>query len=66
VNLVGQIASTEPPSSLSASVSVHRYGKTPRPGRKLGHVTAVADSVDKAVASALHAATELQIGDEKL
>lgn len=65
VNLVGQIASTEPPSSLSASVSVHRYGKTPRPGRKLGHVTAVADSVDKAVASALHAATELQIGDEK-
>ncbi|MCU1481040.1 MAG: 5-(carboxyamino)imidazole ribonucleotide synthase [Subtercola sp.] len=30
-------------------VKVHNYGKEPRPGRKVGHVTAVSDDLDDAV-----------------
>jgi 5-(carboxyamino)imidazole ribonucleotide synthase len=31
------------------SVKIHLYGKmTPRPGRKMGHLTALADTPDKA------------------
>ena len=37
-------------------VSLHLYGKSaPRPGRKMGHLTAVAATVDEARAAALHA-----------
>jgi phosphoribosylaminoimidazole carboxylase (NCAIR synthetase) len=36
------------------------YGKTPRPGRKLGHVTAIADTTDQAIERALDAAKELE------
>ena len=33
-------------------VKLHLYGKTePRPGRKMGHLTALADTVDEAVES---------------
>ncbi len=31
------------------TVKVHTYGKAPRPGRKVGHVTAVSDDLDDAV-----------------
>lgn len=47
---------------LPGDVAVHLYGKTPRPGRKLGHVTAIAPSVDLAMARALRAARELESG----
>lgn len=37
-------------------VSLHLYGKSdPRPGRKMGHLTAVAATVDEAVASVIRA-----------
>jgi 5-(carboxyamino)imidazole ribonucleotide synthase len=51
-NLVGTIPS---PSELSAipDAKIHLYGKTPRAGRKLGHITLLnpAESTEKLVAS---------------
>jgi 5-(carboxyamino)imidazole ribonucleotide synthase len=38
---------------------VHLYGKTPRPGRKIGHVTVVADDVGSARSLAALAADVL-------
>jgi 5-(carboxyamino)imidazole ribonucleotide synthase len=46
LNLIG----TEPPLAELLSVPgarVHRYGKSPRPGRKLGHVTVVGATPDE-------------------
>jgi len=40
-------------------VHVHLYGKSIRPGRKLGHVTVVADDLDDALVRAHHAADYL-------
>ena len=39
------------PEALSAhpSVKIHNYGKDPRPGRKVGHVTASGDELDDVV-----------------
>ncbi len=37
-------------------MKVHGYGKEPRPGRKVGHVTAVGDELDDAVFRARAAA----------
>jgi len=47
VNLVGEAPSV---SQLAADpeLRIHLYGKAPRPGRKLGHVTMVAPSADAA------------------
>lgn len=44
VNLIGEI-----PDSVRALTfgELHDYGKIPRPGRKLGHVTVVAESADQ-------------------
>lgn len=45
VNLIGQI----PPAArkaLQEGVTLHDYGKEPRPGRKLGHLTVVAESAE--------------------
>ncbi|UIP58015.1 N5-carboxyaminoimidazole ribonucleotide synthase [Agromyces marinus] len=42
------------------TVKVHNYGKSPRPGRKVGHVTAVGDDLDEAVYEARAAAAGLQ------
>ena len=40
-------------------MKLHLYGKTePRPGRKMGHITALADTVDEALEKAI-AAREL-------
>ena len=46
VNLIGTM-----PTGLDAAVErgycLHDYGKAPRPGRKLAHITAVAESMDR-------------------
>ncbi len=41
--------------------SVHLYGKEPRPGRKLGHVTALGESAREALRNAEQAAALLQL-----
>jgi 5-(carboxyamino)imidazole ribonucleotide synthase len=41
---------------------VHTYGKTARAGRKMGHVTVVADSAEHALAEARGAAAVLLRG----
>jgi 5-(carboxyamino)imidazole ribonucleotide synthase len=43
-------------------VKVHLYGKQPRPGRKLGHVTALGDDLAAARAAANRAAAWLRDG----
>jgi 5-(carboxyamino)imidazole ribonucleotide synthase len=43
-------------------VKVHLYGKQPRPGRKLAHVTALGDDLDAVRASAARAAAWLRDG----
>jgi 5-(carboxyamino)imidazole ribonucleotide synthase len=52
------------PGDLAAALAeptakVHLYGKAPRPGRKLGHVTVVGDDADDVVARAWRAAGAL-------
>jgi 5-(carboxyamino)imidazole ribonucleotide synthase len=59
-NIVGQTRGEPQDHSFSPDISVHMYGKTPRPGRKLGHVTAIADTTDQAIKRALDAANELE------
>ena len=44
---------------LYPAAKVHSYGKAPRPGRKLGHVTACAESFDSAASIARGAASAL-------
>ena len=51
VNLVGESAPLERLLTLEGA-HVHLYGKEPRPGRKLGHVTLV-DAGDEHVAEAV-------------
>jgi phosphoribosylaminoimidazole carboxylase (NCAIR synthetase) len=43
-------------------VRLHLYGKSPRPGRKMGHVGAVAPNPAEAVALAIEARTRLLPG----
>ena len=64
VNLLGDVWSRgEPhwPGALAVpNVHLHLYGKRqPRPGRKMGHLTAVAETPDAAAASALRARERL-------
>lgn len=61
VNVVGRAGgptlSAALPSALAVpGVHVHLYGKSARPGRKLGHVTALGGSVNDARARAVRAA----------
>ncbi|MDR8408512.1 5-(carboxyamino)imidazole ribonucleotide synthase [Nonomuraea sp. 3-1Str] len=44
-------------------VKVHFYGKQVRPGRKIGHVTALGDDLDEVRARARHAAVYLTTGE---
>ncbi len=44
VNLIGEIRSETRALDIG---SLHDYGKTPRPGRKLGHFTVVADTAEQ-------------------
>jgi 5-(carboxyamino)imidazole ribonucleotide synthase len=62
VNVVG--GASDPRDHLAAAltsddVHVHLYGKSYRPGRKLGHVTAVGPDLDGALARARRAADAL-------
>jgi len=43
VNLIGTVPATEDILAIPGA-HLHLYGKSPRPGRKLGHVTVTADS----------------------
>jgi phosphoribosylaminoimidazole carboxylase PurK protein len=68
VNVLGGPSRTDPRQNLRAAlavpgVHVHLYGKEPRPGRKIGHVTAVGDDLAEARERARHAAA-LLIGGE--
>ena len=46
VNLIGTIPDAKRLLALSG-VHLHLYGKSPRPGRKVGHVTICADTLDE-------------------
>lgn len=64
VNVLGPADGSDPRRRLGAAlgvpgVAVHLYGKDPRPGRKLGHVTAVGDDADRVLANARRAAALL-------
>jgi 5-(carboxyamino)imidazole ribonucleotide synthase len=64
VNLLGDLWSKGEPNWPAAlaepNVHLHLYGKRqPRPGRKMGHLTAVAETVDVAAARALRARERL-------
>ncbi|HEX6537166.1 MAG TPA: 5-(carboxyamino)imidazole ribonucleotide synthase [Gemmatimonadaceae bacterium] len=59
-NLFGDLWLADAPPAWDAAlalpgVRLHLYGKTPRPGRKMGHMGAVGDTTDAAVALALRA-----------
>jgi 5-(carboxyamino)imidazole ribonucleotide synthase len=64
VNFVGRGAA-DPADRLPEALAVpgahvHLYGKAPRDGRKLGHVTALGDDADAALAVAREAAARLE------
>jgi 5-(carboxyamino)imidazole ribonucleotide synthase len=50
--------------ALEPSAKVHLYGKQPRPGRKLGHVTAAGDDLGTVRARAVRVASYLGEGRE--
>jgi 5-(carboxyamino)imidazole ribonucleotide synthase len=58
INVFGGLADTQIASALGhqPSVKVHAYGKSTRPGRKAGHVTAIGDDLDDLVLRARTAA----------
>ncbi len=63
VNLIGRCPTVESLLETPAA-RVHLYGKQPRPGRKLGHVTVVGDdcaSVHQAAARLLEQASEVAV-----
>jgi 5-(carboxyamino)imidazole ribonucleotide synthase len=52
------------PAALAVpGANVHLYGKTSRPGRKIGHVTVLGHDAKEALASARRAAAALTTGD---
>lgn len=64
VNVLGSGDAASAMASVPAALavggaSIHLYGKGERPGRKIGHVTAVGQSVDEALATARQAAARL-------
>ena len=64
VNVVGAPSGFLDDASLALALSeprarLHLYGKAPRPGRKLGHVTVLGDEADEALATAWRAAAAL-------
>jgi 5-(carboxyamino)imidazole ribonucleotide synthase len=65
VNLLGEVWSGGEPDWAAAAafpeVKIHLYGKaTPRPGRKMGHLTALASTVEEAARLAQAARTALR------
>lgn len=71
VNLLGYGDGPGTPRGLSealrvAGARVHVYGKTRSArGRKMGHVTAIGNAVDEALAVAQRAADQIRFGDER-
>jgi 5-(carboxyamino)imidazole ribonucleotide synthase len=70
VNVIGRQGGVEPrevlPRALAVpGVRVHLYGKGYRPGRKLGHVTALGDEVDETRTRAWRAAELLMSGEAR-
>jgi 5-(carboxyamino)imidazole ribonucleotide synthase len=68
VNIVGGEDGSDPASRLNEALgvpgaSVHLYGKSARPGRKLGHVTVCADTPQEALRLAREAADRLERND---
>ena len=64
VNVLGGPLGTDPADGLAAALAVdgahvHLYGKEPRPGRKLGHVTVCGDHAEEVRARAWRAARAL-------
>lgn len=64
-NLFGDLWTAGTPPHWDAAlalpgVRLHLYGKSPRPGRKMGHLGAVADTADAAVALAVDARRRLR------
>jgi len=65
-NLLGDVWQSGEPDWSSAlsdeQIKLHLYGKTePRPGRKMGHLTAIAQSAEKAVAAVRDARSRLKL-----
>lgn len=65
INLLGDEWERSTPQWQKAlaipGVKLHLYGKAePRAGRKMGHMTAIADTIDEALANAQHAKAALQ------
>jgi 5-(carboxyamino)imidazole ribonucleotide synthase len=68
VNVIGPQDGSDPASHLHEALrvpgaSVHLYGKSARPGRKLGHVTVCADTPEEALDLARQAADRLERND---
>ena len=63
VNILGGPATGELEDRFAAAMAahpaakIHTYGKAPRPGRKVGHVTVVSDDLDDAMYEARGAAS---------
>jgi 5-(carboxyamino)imidazole ribonucleotide synthase len=69
INVLG-VEGIDPRERLDAAlaqprVSVHLYDKQPRPGRKIGHVTATGDDLTTVAERARRVAAVLQGGDEE-
>jgi 5-(carboxyamino)imidazole ribonucleotide synthase len=65
VNIVGPADGSDPADQLAGALAVrgahvHLYGKSARPGRKLGHVTVTAETSDAALGLARRAADSLE------
>jgi 5-(carboxyamino)imidazole ribonucleotide synthase len=66
VNVVGGDHDGDPRELVGAvepGVAIHLYDKTPKPGRKVGHVTVVGDDHDEVAARARRAAEVLESDD---
>ena len=53
INVIGGLDGVDPANNLPDALvvegaQIHLYGKLPRPGRKLGHVTALGDDLEQA------------------
>ena len=61
VNVIGSaMPRDEAAPTLPIDAAIHLHGKAHRPGRKLGHVTAVGDSIDEVIRRARRAAEALE------
>ena len=58
LNLIGEVHPQGPPAN---GARIHLYGKTPRAGRKIGHLTAIAPDLSQARAMAAEAAARLGV-----